>query len=331
MRGETRGKWGESVKHQELWNELYFALRAGKIEWPALAYAESASIVLVLNQDFRVVNGVHARRGPLAACTRCMPNDLVGQHVFPELADELLKWRDLETVLQTKGTEDCRSGPSFFRYFMREHEIVTVYFPFYPGILLCAPAEHRFDGWHRVLELPTPHFLGSKNQPLKSKTAKMNSGKYEKNEKSGIEQPSAPVFNQPEAHGQEGQEPRRHRVLIADDDPFLARALGRALTGSFDVEVAEGGAVALALLEQETFDVVLCDLTMPEVSGAEVFLRVKEMRPEQLSSFVFMTGGVFNDTMSNFLDDVPNPVVDKPFDLRDLREMLYRHACREEG
>src|SRR5690606_32530132 len=82
-----------------------------------------------------------------------------------------------------------------------------------------------------------------------------------------------------------------YRVLVVDDEPMLARAVKRALD-SFAVEVVTDGEEALALLENEpTFDVILCDLMMPRVSGAELFRRVSSQNPHLSQRFVFMTGG----------------------------------------
>ncbi len=64
--------------------------------------------------------------------------------------------------------------------------------------------------------------------------------------------------------------PRRARVLVADDEPDVRRAVRHVLSGH-DVVEAEDGAAAIARIESDPpFDLVLTDLQMPRVSGVEV-------------------------------------------------------------
>lgn len=60
------------------------------------------------------------------------------------------------------------------------------------------------------------------------------------------------------------------RILIVDDDDQILSSLAMLLAEEFDVQVASGGRQALARLRFEEFDLVLLDLLMPEVDGAEV-------------------------------------------------------------
>ena len=73
-----------------------------------------------------------------------------------------------------------------------------------------------------------------------------------------------------------GRSAERGRILVVDDNAanrdLLSRRLMRA---GHEVIEAEGGAAALALLEQETFDLVLLDLIMPDITGYEVLCRLK--------------------------------------------------------
>src|SRR5437764_824221 len=81
----------------------------------------------------------------------------------------------------------------------------------------------------------------------------------------------------------------RSRVLLADDDPELRRAIARALERSgFTVVTAEDGAGAAALLNDESFDVVLTDVAMPRMSGIEL-LRVARERDLEIP-VLLMTG-----------------------------------------
>jgi PAS domain S-box-containing protein len=122
-----------------------------------------------------------------------------------------------------------------------------------------------------------------------------------------------------------------YRVLVVDDEPMLARAVKRALD-PFVVHVASDGQEALAVLESEPeFDVILCDLMMPRISGADLFRRISLQNPHLSKRFVFMTGGAFADWSQRFLDTVDRPIIEKPFQPAQLRkciESVARQARR---
>lgn len=118
----------------------------------------------------------------------------------------------------------------------------------------------------------------------------------------------------------------RARVIVVDDEPLVGRSIRRALRGH-DVQVFESGAEAIERLsDDEPFDVVFCDLMMPDVSGMDVYRRVTERRPERGSRFVFMTGGAFTPKARDFLASTPLPCLEKPFDLRQIREVVAQRA-----
>jgi two-component system cell cycle sensor histidine kinase/response regulator CckA len=111
--------------------------------------------------------------------------------------------------------------------------------------------------------------------------------------------------------------PVRARVLIIDDEPQLAQVFRASLAKQHDVLAFTNGRAALGhLLESPAYDLVLCDLMMAELSGMEVFEELRRQRPGQERAFVFMTGGVFDPKVAEFLASVPNDCVDKPFDVR---------------
>jgi PAS domain S-box-containing protein len=117
---------------------------------------------------------------------------------------------------------------------------------------------------------------------------------------------------------------KRLRLLVVDDEIAIGRTLAIALSDAFDVTTATSGREALALLEngELTFDVVLCDLMMPDVTGMDVYERVVVHAPAMSRRFVFVTGGAFTDRARAFVERVQMPVVEKPFDLAALPDLL---------
>ena len=115
-------------------------------------------------------------------------------------------------------------------------------------------------------------------------------------------------------------------VVVIDDEPLVGRSIRRALRGH-EVQVFTSGEEAIErLCSDEPFDVVFCDLMMPEVSGMEVFARVSERCPDIASRFVFMTGGAFTPQAREFLKQTPLVCLEKPFELRQIRDLVRERA-----
>jgi PAS domain S-box-containing protein len=117
--------------------------------------------------------------------------------------------------------------------------------------------------------------------------------------------------------------PRRGRVLVVDDEDMLTQAICRYLATNHDVAGVSNGRAALDLLTGgERYDIILCDLMMPQVTGMELYAEVKRLDPEQASKIVFLTGGAFTANAREFLDSTPNRRLEKPFDLKTLRRLV---------
>ncbi len=100
------------------------------------------------------------------------------------------------------------------------------------------------------------------------------------------------------------------RILVVDDEPALLRAFKRMLR-DHEVTTASSGADALALLERDSFDLVLCDVMMPGMNGTELHRRVPA---EVAGAFVFITGGAFDGAVAEYLERVAQPTLAKPVD-----------------
>ncbi len=114
---------------------------------------------------------------------------------------------------------------------------------------------------------------------------------------------------------------RRARVLVIDDEPLVGKALARALK-QHDVTVTTSGHDALAMLRESPFDVVFCDLMMPEMSGMEIFQELERTLPEVCERVVFITGGAFTASARSFIEETDRPTLLKPFRTKDVREIV---------
>src|SRR5690606_12962965 len=116
---------------------------------------------------------------------------------------------------------------------------------------------------------------------------------------------------------------RRGRVLVVDDEVSFGKATQRILQNDHDTTFIESGRRALEMFRAgERFDVVLCDLMMPDMTGMDLHAALERECPEQAAAMVFVTGGAFSRRASDFLAATPNPCVDKPFVPDELRALV---------
>jgi PAS domain S-box-containing protein len=151
--------------------------------------------------------------------------------------------------------------------------------------------------------------------------------------------PAAPAAARAEPWGDEGGATagaRRGRILIVDDEPLVGRAVSRTLSPLHDVVVRTSAHAALEEVARgPAFDLLLCDLMMPEVTGMDLHVRLGEAAPALAERTVFLTGGAFTRAAREFLARVPNPRIEKPFEPDELRALVARilaeHPLREAG
>ena len=112
------------------------------------------------------------------------------------------------------------------------------------------------------------------------------------------------------------------KVLLVDNEPRARKNLAEFLREQgFGVEEADDGARALQLLDEKPFDLLICDLLMPRVTGFDV---LKQIKARSLSIPVILITGYPEALIDNGLGDLPRFA--KPFNLYDLlhkaRELL---------
>ena len=119
---------------------------------------------------------------------------------------------------------------------------------------------------------------------------------------------------------------RSGRVLVVDDEPWIGIAVRRVLQ-DHEVTVLTRAQDAVDLLAAgNEFDVILSDLMMPGMSGMDFYGVLARQHPEMASRIVFVTGGSFTPESSHFLETIANERLEKPVDLRQLRELVQRYV-----
>jgi CheY-like chemotaxis protein len=116
---------------------------------------------------------------------------------------------------------------------------------------------------------------------------------------------------------------RRARILVVDDEPAIAGVIRRILSKEHDVVTTVAAAEALGRIRAgESFDVILCDLMMPQMTGMDLHGELRKVNPACAERMIFLTGGAFTPAARAFLDAVSNQRVEKPFDAQHLRALV---------
>ncbi len=130
--------------------------------------------------------------------------------------------------------------------------------------------------------------------------------------------------------GERPAAPSGGRLLLVDDEAPVLASLRRQLEPRFGVEVAAGVEAGLARLEDEDFDLVLCDLMMPDGGGERLYRLLLDRDPRAARRVVFLTGGALTEEARRFLEEQPQPVLLKPLEL-DRLELVVDELRRLAG
>ena len=118
---------------------------------------------------------------------------------------------------------------------------------------------------------------------------------------------------------------RRGRVLVIDDEPAIGTALRLLFEDEHDIVVFTRASDALArIADGERFDAILCDLMMPDMNGMVLHATIAKIAPAQVGRMFFVTGGAFTREAQEFLAQCEHAPIQKPFDPRQIAEILRR-------
>ena len=115
------------------------------------------------------------------------------------------------------------------------------------------------------------------------------------------------------------------RILVVDDELSIVRALARLLQrDGYGVATARNGRQALAALQGQHFDVILCDLRMPELDGRAFYAHVRQQAPALCQRVIFLTGDSRAADHQVFLAQCGRPWLEKPCPIAALRKAIQQ-------
>jgi CheY-like chemotaxis protein len=123
---------------------------------------------------------------------------------------------------------------------------------------------------------------------------------------------------------------RTVKILCVDDEPLITKVISKIMHDHEVVEYSDACAAIFHLTDvsRPHYDVIVCDLIMPDCSGVDLHRMMSRYRPDLLPRIVFSSGAATMPGVESFLSSVPNRRLDKPFRIDQLRSMLLEVGSR---
>jgi two-component system NtrC family sensor kinase len=114
-------------------------------------------------------------------------------------------------------------------------------------------------------------------------------------------------------------------ILLIDDEAAMHRALAPLLRRSgHDITSAANGQEGLAALDTRSYEVILCDMRMPDLDGPGFYRELERRQPHLLPRVVFLTGDVLSAKAQAFFAQVDNRRLEKPFKAEAVRRVIQQ-------
>ncbi len=128
--------------------------------------------------------------------------------------------------------------------------------------------------------------------------------------------------NDPSAHRQD-MTPAAANLLIVEDEESIRRVMTRYLESSgYTVSQAADGEQAYSMILGNNYDLIICDIRMPRLSGAALYSRLKQREPQKNNRFLIITGDLVSGESAQFLKETALPYLSKPFEMEKLAKKV---------
>ncbi len=116
----------------------------------------------------------------------------------------------------------------------------------------------------------------------------------------------------------------KKKILIVDDELMILYSLRRMLEDLYDVTIASNGKEAIDIINKGDiqFDLIISDVSMPEINGVDLFLYIEQHHPGLEKKIIFMTGGPLSVYLDDFFVNKKNMCLAKPFEYDQLRQTI---------
>lgn len=119
------------------------------------------------------------------------------------------------------------------------------------------------------------------------------------------------------------EEIQKARILIVDDEPNICRSLVRLLGRNHEVASVTDARQALEqFIDGKDYDIVLCDIMMPEMTGVELYRETVRCAPQMAERMFFFTGGAFSSSSRAFVEQMKERCLEKPLDMKRIQQII---------
>ena len=144
-----------------------------------------------------------------------------------------------------------------------------------------------------------------------------------------LHQPEAPVFlQQISKNGKSTRSDTKCRVLLVEDDAQVQKALFKTLVdaGGFFIDVVSDGAMVVEEVVNNTYDIILMDVALPNVTGDQVVKVIRGLPSKKLKDIpiIGITASSYSEQITTYLKAGMNMVISKPFDEDELLKAMRR-------
>lgn len=117
----------------------------------------------------------------------------------------------------------------------------------------------------------------------------------------------------------------RARILLVDDDPMITELITDMLSlDGYDVETAPNGVAALEKVQGRRYDLIMTDLHMPELDGADLYRELTRRLAHPPRKIIFLTGTAGSSEAHRLVQETGLPVLRKPFNVIELLELVRK-------
>jgi two-component system NtrC family sensor kinase len=118
---------------------------------------------------------------------------------------------------------------------------------------------------------------------------------------------------------------RDKKMLVVDDEKYILDFFIEVFQPMpMQVDTASDGRAAMAMLQNDDYDLVVSDFKMPEMSGRDLYLWIKDQRPHLAARMIFVTGDTVSTETRSFFENNSSRYLAKPFKIEEVKEVIQQ-------
>jgi two-component system, cell cycle sensor histidine kinase and response regulator CckA len=115
------------------------------------------------------------------------------------------------------------------------------------------------------------------------------------------------------------------RILLVDDEPLIIHLISDMLSlDGHEIETAPNGVAALGKVQGRRYDLILTDLHMPEMDGADFYRELTRLQAHPPRKIIFLTGTAGESEAHRLVLETGLPLLRKPFNVTELLELVRK-------